>query len=131
MPFVGAGRHAGTCRYCSLSFQSSKTTVGEGPTVRCLNATTPYRVTPSDIRLGVGSPRGSLPEAPTEPDVRLSHPALRHTASLRDRGITDARLRQRILLQQAHHLAPRDVGSLRAATEPIAPTREWPDTRSG
>src|ERR1700730_9767152 len=52
MTFVRAGPHVGTYRYCSLSFQSSKTTVGEGATVHCLNATAPYRVTPHDIRLG-------------------------------------------------------------------------------
>jgi hypothetical protein len=54
----------------------------------------------SDPRIGllgvaaasvVGSPRGLLPEAPTDPDVRVfPHPALRLTASLRDHKLHHA-----------------------------------------
>jgi hypothetical protein len=59
-------------------------------------------------RLGGSLPRGSHGSGHAD----FPHPALRSTALLRDGGRTDARLRQRIVLQQLAHLLPRDPRAL-------------------
>jgi hypothetical protein len=50
-----------------------------------------------------------------------AHPTLRPTASLRDRGGTNGRLRQRMTRQQPEHCLPRDSCLLRAAAQPLPP----------
>ncbi len=78
------------------------------------------RVGESTLRLGRPGrflPRGSRGSGCAD----FPHPALRPTASLRDGGGTDARLRQRIAREQPEHCLPRYPCPLRAAAQPLAP----------
>jgi hypothetical protein len=76
-----------------------------------------YQAEPWSGRPGESLPRGSHGSGRAD----FPHPALRLTASLRDRGGTDARLRKRIPLEQSVHFLPRYPCPLRAATQPLLP----------
>src|SRR5208283_1163783 len=69
------------------------------------------------------APRGSHGSGRAD----FPHPALRSTASLRDRGSADSRLRQRIPLQQPFHLLHRYPCPLRAAAQPLSPRTDDTD----
>ncbi len=69
------------------------------------------------------TPRGSHGSGRAD----FPHPALRSTASLRDGGSADARLRQRIPLQQPFHLLHRYPCPLRAAAQPLSPRTDDTD----
>src|SRR5579864_6309414 len=68
------------------------------------------------------APGNHSPEAPTDPDVRISRirlfgSRLHYVTG----GGTDARLRKRIPLEQSVHFLPRYPCPLRAATQPLPP----------
>jgi hypothetical protein len=63
------------------------------------------------------APRGSHRSGHAD----FPHPALQPTASLRDRGGANARLRQGIACKQPKHFLPREPSPLRTTVQPLVP----------